>query len=95
MLTGGRGCNANFVLSHQGQTLHLLALELAHSVLGEVTEDGVERLGEHVVVAKLPCIALGLSQAKNLLQVILDNHGRGVVDLRHHGSGVTHLYFKL
>jgi len=95
MLTGGIGCNANFLLLNRRQTHHLLALEFVHSVLGEVTEDGVERLGEHVVVAKLPCSALRLSQAKNLLQVILDNHGRGVVDLRHHGSGVTHFLNKL
>ena len=74
MLTGSSGSDADFVLLHLGQSHHLLALELGHGVLGEVTEDGVEGLGEHLVVAKLPGSALRLGQAKHLLEVVLNNH---------------------
>jgi len=62
---------------------------LGHVVLGEVTEAGVLGLGEQLVLGEFPGLTVSLGD--HLLQVVLSDHRRGVVDLRHgEGLNVTH-----
>jgi len=54
---------------------------LGHVAIGVVTEARVLGLGQELVEASLPGLAIG--DAEDLLEVILGDHLRSVVDLRH------------
>ena len=62
---------------------------LLHVLWWEIAEGGVLRFGQQLVVCELPRLAGGFG--KDLLEVVFNQHARGVVNLGHSVLDVTHL----
>jgi len=75
--TSSNGCLSSIDVRNGFEALGLLG----HVVSWEITEARVLRTGEELVEVSLPGLTLGA--AENLLEVVLSDHLRGVVDLGH------------